>query len=156
MKTLIDIIFERLKLSKDNQSPNTENMTKELRDDYQTIGVAYTKAEKEPIAIKYNVSKLRIRDIQLAILDKLRELRQDKKEFDEDDVWDFNRYDVPDVYNKMVTYLDQEPIEFVEYLLDFWQIRAKKIRGHYSNVSSADRSILNRIKHLKKYLDLHY
>ena len=51
----------------------------------------------------------------------------------------------------MKEYLDQESIEFIEYLLEHLKEKAKKIR--YPYLSVADRALLNKIKNIEKYLN---
>jgi len=151
MRNLNQFIVERLKINKDTKVNPYEFSDEELMKDYNEISYAYTKAEKMPIAKKYGITTIRIKDIQQAILIKLRDNRHIKKDFTEDDVRNFFRLDVPERYNRMKEYLDQESTEFIEYLLEHLKEKAKKIR--YPYLSYADKTLLNRIKNIEKYLN---
>ena len=164
MKNIINYIFEHFENSKfsiieklkiNSNTGNFDYSDKELMDDYNTVAMTYTKSEKQEIASKYGVAVIKIRDIQLAIL---RENRKNKKEFTKDDVINFLRYDIPDTYNKFEKYLDQEPIEFVEYLLQYYEDkinkdpRIKKYRYYPQALSYADRHLLKVYDNLKKFI----
>jgi hypothetical protein len=141
-------IYEGIKLSS-NSKVNYEYSDEELMKDYSKITNAYLKKDKEQIADKYNVSSIKIRDIQIAILDKLRENRKKKDSFDRNDIVYFIKYDIPE--NKYNNYLQEESDEFVEYLLQHYEKRARLINRRYS-LSAADKFILKRIDKIKKYL----
>ena len=149
MKNIDSFIQERLVInSKSNSLAFTDE---EMRDDYDTIRYAYTKAEKQKIASKYGINSNKIREIELAILDELRENRQHKKEYTNSDINDFLRYDVPDRYDSFAKYLDKEPKEFVEKILEYFEDRAKKINIHRMSIN--DKYVLRRVENLKKYLN---
>ena len=151
MKNINDFKKEKILISKDTKVLNPKNFTdKELIDDYNTILYAYTKSEKKEIADKYNITDLRIRPIQIEILKILREKRKDKNEFTKDDVINFFRFDIPETYNKMEAWLKEESNEFVEYLLEYYKERAKKI--HSVNKSINDKHILRILSNIQKYL----
>ena len=59
-------IFLKEALIKKNTVVKTEFTDEELLSDYNEIKYAYTKAEKLPIAKKYGVNAMRIKDIQIA------------------------------------------------------------------------------------------
>lgn len=150
MKSLKEIIIEKLKLSKDISFGQSSFNDEELRNDYDTVAGAYTKAEKDPFKEKYGVDSNKIRDIQEVILDKLRENRHNKKEFTKTDISNFLRLHSPERYDQYIKYLDQEPIDFVEYLLEYYKERGKNINP--GRMSIHDRYILKKISDLQKYL----
>lgn len=147
MKNLNNYILEKLNV-KDIKIKNFTD--EELLNDYETVRMAYTKKEKEPLAIKYDVSSIKMRDIELAILDKLRENRFNKKEYERQDISNFYKYDIPDRYDRLKIYLDKEPKEFIKYLLDFLIDKAKKYNKNY--LSPANKHTIRTIANLKKYL----
>ncbi len=150
MKSINNYLSEAL-IKKDTVLKGYQKFTdEELRYDYNTITYATTKAEKLPIAQKYGVKTIRIKNIQIAILEKLRENRHNKKEFTNDDIKDFFRLDIPERYERMKEYLDKEPIEFIEYLLKYLEGQAKRIR--YPYLSYSDKALVNRISKIKNYL----
>jgi hypothetical protein len=72
--------------------------------------------EKKALAAEYGTGN-KIKDIQKAILLKMREERHTRKEFDTTDTTNFYRLDFPD--RDLKKYLSEEPIEFVRFLLNF-------------------------------------
>lgn len=71
--------------------------------------------EKKQLAEKYGCAN-KIKDIQKAILLKMREERHTRKEFNNDDIKYFIRLDFPE--KDLEKYLDEEPIEFVRFYAD--------------------------------------
>ena len=151
MKEIINFIKEGLKINK-NTKVHKDNFTDdELMEDYECVGGAFSKSDKEPYMIKYDVDINKIRDIQIAILKKLRENRQKRKEFNDKDVIYFLRFDMPWArYDKLKTYLDEEPKEFLEYALQYYEKKAKRIHPYRQSI--ADKYILRIYNNLKKYL----
>lgn len=156
MKNLKEKILEKLTITANSKINQEKIFTdEELRNDYSEVGGAYTKAEKQVFCNKYHVNSNKIREIQIVILDKLRENRQTKKEFTQDDVHDFLRYDLPEKYEKFVDYLDKEPKEFVEYILESYKDIIKRNRiVIYAPRSIADKHTIKRYEQLKKYLGM--
>lgn len=157
MKTINNFIIEKLKLTSQSKLKEMTFTDEELRKDYFEVSRAITKAEKEAIANKYMVNVLKIRDIQLVILDFLRKNRNNKTEFTEEDIFNFSLLDPPDGnYNKYVKYLEQESDEFLKYMLQYYINKAAHIgvRRRTANIglSSNDRRILKIVDSLKKYL----
>jgi len=155
MKDLKDIISEKLIINKNLNIKEKEFTDEELRDDYNEVDGAYTKAEKEPFKDKYGVNSNKIRDIQLVILDHLRENRKKKKDFTTNDFRDFMRLEPSERYEKFAELLDKEPKEFVEFLLKTYEDMIK--RGHiniWNPRSIADKSKVRRLQNLQKYLGI--
>ena len=158
MKDLKDIISEKLIdekliINKNLNIKEKEFTDEELRNDYNEVSGAYTKAEKEPFKDKYGVNSNKFRDIQLVILDHLRENRQKKKEFTSNDFRDFMRLEPSERYEKFAELLDKEPKEFVEFLLKTYE---GIIKHNHINIwnprSIADKSKVKRLQNLQKYL----
>ena len=156
MKDIKQILIEKLHINKDVKVIGFTD--EDLRKDYNEVWGALTKSEKKVIADKYGVTDIRIKPIQIAILDKLRENRFEKSEFTEDDIYDFFKYEITgSVYNKLKVYLDQEPKEFIEYLLEYYN----KICNKYINVPPSMLSIAHKynikcLKNITRYLDETY
>ena len=153
MKNLKDIISEKLIINKNLNIKEKEFTDEELRDDYTEVSGACTKAEKEPFKDKYGVNSNKFRDIQLVILDHLRENRKKKKDFTADDFRDFIRLEPSERYEKFAELLDKEPKEFVEFLLKTYE---GIIKHNHINIwnprSIADKSKVRRLQNLQKYL----
>ena len=158
MKHIIDIINskntkinEKLVINKNTTVRKKEFTDEELRYDYECVNGAFSKSEKEPYMVKYDTTINKIRDIQLIILDKLRENRQKKNKFDDDDVIYFRRFDIPwGKYDKAKTYLDQEPKDFLEYVFKYYEKKANKINPYRHSI--AEGYTLRIYNCLKKYL----
>lgn len=165
MKLINNYISEKLIINANSQKKTYSD--EELMNDYNEVWGAITKTEKKTIADKYGISIIKIKDIQLHILDLLRENRHKKnpKDFTIDDILNFNRFDVPKtVYKKFSEYLDKEPIEFVEFMKQYVNDkiekdpRLKKNRYNPNRYSSyvsslADRNLLKWYENLEKYLN---
>lgn len=161
MKQIISYIQEKLKISSKSKINNINFTDEELRKDYDEVEWAMTKVEKQAFAKKYEIQTNKYRDIQLVILDKLRENRQNKKKFDKDDITDFNRFDIKD--KEYTDYLDQEPIEFVETLFEYYESEVKKRnllkwanvnqRNIGYSISFADKYLLKKYNILKTYIE---
>lgn len=152
MKTIDFYIQEKLVIK--NDSSIRKFTDEELDEDYNKVWSAITKKEKEVIANKYGITEIRIRPIQIGILDLLRKNRKNKKEFTDKDIVNFFRYDIPDTYNKFEDYLKEESDEFVKYLLKRYKekIDEKNIIGKFG-ISIADRHLLKIYDNIKKYIE---
>ena len=118
----------------------------------EPVNVSYiTKNEKKVIADKYGVNIYKIRDIQIEILNILRENRKNKKEFTPNDSQNFFRYDIPDRYDKFKKYLEEESTEFVEWLFERYKNKFSKINTTYR--SYADNHVIRVYNNLKRYLN---
>ena len=150
MKDLKDTILEKFVINKHTKIKHTNLSDEELRNDYNEVSGAYTKAEKEPFKDKYGVNSNKFRDIQLVILDHLRENRKKKKDFTTDDFRDFMRLNPPERYEKFSELLDKEPKEFVEFLLKTYETIIKHKHINIWNPRSiADKSTVRRLQNLK-------
>ena len=158
-----NFIQEKLKINSKSQVNTQQKFTdEELRHDYTAVNGAYTKAEKQEYAFKYDVMTNKFREIQLVILDKLRENRHNKKEYDKNDAHDFYRFGVPDTYKKTKEFFDKEPIEFIEYLKSYFENESSAFRnaremfrrfGSFSRISIANRHQLTMYNNVIKYLE---
>jgi len=158
MKTLKEHIVEGLKIGTNTKVNQRGTFTdEELRKDYEDASTAYTKAEKDEFKYKYGVNTNKIKDIQIEILNYLRDNRNKKTKFDDADITDFIRYDLPSRYDEIKKYFDKESENFLNYVLKYYQDKATKqriLKKPPSYRSSNDRYILNRISQLEKYFDV--
>lgn len=158
MKKLNLFILEKLKLN--NNQPKYFN-DEILRNDYNEVSGAYTKAEKQEYCKKYGINSNKIREIQIEILDLLRQNRHNKKEYDNDDVIDFIRYDIPE--KKYFDYLEEEPIDFVYTIYKYYKEKCEKnkllqyqylvkSRNIGYRISIADQNLLKKYIKLRDFL----
>ena len=150
MINFYNYIIEKLVINKNIGKVN-KFTDEELESDYNTVYHAITKNEKKVIADKYGVNIYKIRDIQIEILNILRENRKNKKEFTPNDSQNFFRYDIPDRYDKFKKYLEEESIEFVEWLFERYKNKVSKINTAYR--SYADNHVIRVYNNLKRYLN---
>lgn len=154
MIKLQDYIQEKLQLNDKSKIKTLGPFTdKELMDDYNEVKGAYTKAEKEKFAMKYGINTNKIREIQIVILNYLRDNRQKKKEFEITDFQNFTKYDLPEKYEKLKEYLDKETEEFLKFVLHKYKELFDISR--YNERSIAGRHVMKRISQLEKYLGIH-
>ena len=155
MKYLKNFITEKLVINANSKIK--EYSDEELMNDYKEVWGATTKQEKKDIADKYGVTILKIRDIQLHILEILRQNRFKKKEFTREDIINFFHFEPPE--REFEEYLKKEPKEFVQYLLDYYEDYTKQIRnkvrlsGRLSSLSIADRSKLRTYNKIKDFME---
>ena len=144
-------MLEKLKINSQSQVNAKQSFTdEELMKDYNEVSGAYTKAEKQEFAIKYDIVTNKIREIQIVILNHLRDNRFKKKEYDKMDFTNFVRYDLPEKYDKFKEYLDKEPEEFLKFVLDTYNEQARKFK--FVPRSIADKYTMKRKSQLEKYL----
>lgn len=150
MINLYNYIIEKLVINKNIGKVN-KFTDEELESDYNTVWDAITKNEKKVIADKYGVNIYKIRDIQIEILNILRENRKNKKEFTPNDSQNFFRYDISVRYDEFKKYLEEESTEFVEWLFERYKNKVSKINTAYR--SYADNHVIRVYNNLKRYLN---
>ena len=150
MININNFIQEKLKINSQSQVNTKQSFTdEELMKDYNEVSMAYTKVEKQEFAIKYDIVTNKIREIQIVILNHLRDNRFKKKEYDKMDFTNFVRYDLPEKYDKFKEYLDKEPEEFLTFVLHIYNEQARKFK--FIPRSIAEKYIMKRISQLEKY-----
>jgi len=163
MININNFIQEKLKINSKSQVNTKQTFTdEELRNDYNEVKNAFSKSEKLPFMQKYDVDTNKIEVICQKILELLQENRHNKKEYDENDVHDFYRMNIPDTYKKSKEFFDKEPIEFIEYLKSYFENESEHFKrarqsfrhlGSFSRISIADRHQLTMYNNVIKYLE---
>ena len=157
MKQISNFIIEKLIINKNSKAKTVND--EELENDYQSVRNSFTKSEKKAIADKYGCTDYRIKPIMDIILDKFRENRHYKKEFNNEDIKHFFRYDPPETYDKFKKFLEQEPENFIIYLSEFYEEKIKnnkmiqKYKYSPNLLSYSDRRVLKIANNLKKYIE---
>ncbi len=162
MKNLKDILIEGFQINK-NTRPigDKEYSDEELLNDYDEVWHTFSLSEKKPYQHKYGVKSNKKEDIQIAIAQKLKENRRKKTDFDDQDRRNF--YNLSFKARDFYKYLDEEPIEFVKYLFNYYENLAKKkhilqylylihMRDWNYKLSYADKDLLLEYEKLQKYL----
>lgn len=157
MKTLKNKILEGLKINSKSKINYIYFTDEELRNDYEEVSMAYTKAEKQKFANKYGIQSNKILEIQQRIIEILRDNRQEKKKFDMEDFKDFIRLNLPERYDKLKEYFDKEPKEFLDFLYKYYDNKTSRTRNYApSRLSINDRYQIKRYNQIKNYLQEEY
>ena len=137
----------------------------QLTIDYNIINSCPDIKTKKALAVKYNATSNKTADIAMAIVHAARTNRSSRTEFTTEDVKWYFRLNVPERYSNLVSILDEENINFVNYLLSYFetQLKSKNLWSKVSytgealkwGTSMADRSLIGRYKNVKRYLDEH-
>ena len=165
MININNFIQEKLKINSKSKLSAQSFTDEELRNDYKEIKNAFSKSEKLPFMQKYDVDANKIEVICQKILELLRENRHNKKDYNADDAIDFYRMNIPDTpYRKSEEYFEKEPIEFIEYLKEYFEKESQPFKrareafrriGKISGVSMADRHQITMYNNVIKYLEEH-
>lgn len=150
MKSIVEFIRESMnKFSKE-----------ELHADYQKASDV-TGQEKKDLIAKYGVESKKAQDIKNRILEILRELRKEKKNFDKEDITDFLRlHDY--VTTRMIEGLKEEAKEFTTYLKDYYfdRLKSRKLENYALTtslnnyrLSIADKDLIKTYQKISKAAD---
>ena len=127
----------------------------ELINDFEQV-YYIDNSEKLILSQKYNTSK-KIKDIQNVILIFLREERKTRQSFDSKDITNFLRFDFPD--KKLIEYLKEENIEFVNYYKQFLFNKLKEKNLHkyiesknLSGLSPSNKYFIKRYRVINDYV----
>lgn len=157
MKQLVEILEKKIEFTPD-----------EIRADITKVEDAYGVNDVKIIAQKYDLNARKKGDVQQHLLELLRDLRNQTKQYTHEDELDFRRLtDYCDQYKKLVTYLDQENIKFVEFLRDelFDRMKSKGIDkkmerlAHYPKsewryvCNGSEKNMIDRYTNYVKYLN---
>ena len=160
MKDLKNIIFEKLIINQ-NTGKLKSYTDEELRHDWSAVWNSFSLSDKKPYKEKYGVNSNKKEDIQQVISLKLRDNRNKKNKFDDDDIRDFNRLEYKE--KEFFDYLDKEPIEFVKILYEHYKEYCQKHnllrwvgvmnkRDWNYRMSYADKNQLKKYVELRNYL----
>lgn len=150
MKSIVEFIRESMnKFSKE-----------ELHADYKKASDV-TGQEKKDLIAKYGVESKKAQDIKNRILEILRELRKEKKNFDQEDITDFLRlHDY--VTSRMIEGLKSEAKEFSTYLKDYYfdRLKSRKLDQYALSTSLssyrfsiADKDLIKTYQKISKAVD---
>ena len=150
MKSIVEFIKESMnKFSKE-----------ELHADYKKASDV-TGQEKKDLIAKYGVESKKAQDIKNRILEILRELRKEKKNFDQEDITDFLRlHDY--VTSRMIEGLKSEAKEFSIYLKDYYfnRLKSRKLDQYALSTSLssyrfsiADKDLIKTYQKISKAVD---
>ncbi len=161
MKSLSQYINEKLMLSID-----------EMTEDYNAISEYPDAATKKRIASKYGLTSKKSADIQKAILIAMRNERNGRRKYSDDDVIWFKRLsDMPSRYKTLCPWLDEESLEFVNFMRSHYEEKLKskksrfgslfdlkdsaKMRDWNYTMSYADKHLIDIYNNLTQYIEEH-
>lgn len=94
----------------------------EMFQDIEKLRNTYELKEKKTIADKYGIQSKKAAEIEHGILLKALEDRKQRTQFDELDIRAFrNLSNMPELYGKMVTFLQDESEAFIMYMKDYYE-----------------------------------
>lgn len=134
----------------------------EIRQDYDKINDLPSIDNKQAIMEKYGIQSKKTIDIKISLLDFLRENRNNKSEFTDEDIKYFLRQTngFPTIYKKVNEMLSKESNEFVLYLFDKYkkQVQNRKLENAKStdkNLGVQDKFTLKCFENIEKYVNEH-
>ena len=160
MKSLLQYINEKL-LS-----------IEEMIEDYNTISDYPDTATKKSIASKYGITSKKSADIQKAILVAIRNERNNRHEYNDDDITWFKRLsDTPSRYKTLCVWLDEESLDFINFMRSYYEeiLKSKKskfgslfdlknsAKGRNWNyvMTASDKYLIDTYNNLTQYIEEH-
>lgn len=160
MKSLSQYIIEKLL--------SIEEMTK----DYDIISDYPDTATKKSIASKYGITSKKSADIQKAILVAIRNERNNRHEYTDDDITWFKRLsDIPSRYNTLCTWLDEESLDFINFMRAYYEETLKSKKSKFGSLfdlknsakgrdwnyvmTASDKYLIDTYNNLTQYIEEH-
>ena len=160
MKSLLQYINEKLL--------SIEEMTK----DYDIISDYPDTATKKSIASKYGITSKKSADIQKAILIAIRNERNNRHEYSDDDITWFKRLsDMPSRYKTLCVWLDEESLDFINFMRAYYEEKLKSKKSKFGSLfdlknsakgrdwnyamSAADKYLIDTYNNLTQYIEEH-
>lgn len=160
MKSLTQYIYEKLM------------SIEEMIEDYNTISDSPDTATKKNIASKYGLVSKKSGDIQKAILVAMRNERNERRKYSDDDITWFKRLsDMPSRYKTLCTWLDNESLEFVNFMRCYYEEKLKSKKSKFGSLfdlknsakgrdwnytmTYADKYLIDTYNNLMQYIEEH-
>lgn len=123
MKSLTQYIHEKLM------------SIEEMIEDYNVISDSPDTTAKKSIASKYGLVSKKSADIQKAILVAMRNERNDRRKYSDDDIIWFRRLsDMPSRYKTLCAWLDNESLEFVNFMRIHYEEKLKSKKSKFGSL----------------------
>ena len=107
----------------------------EMVEDYNIISDSPDTATKKNIASKYGLVSKKSGDIQKAILIAMRNERNERRKYSDDDITWFKRLsDMPSRYKTLCTWLDNESLEFVNFMRYYYEEKLKSKKSKFGSL----------------------
>lgn len=160
MKSLLQYINEKL-LS-----------IEEMIEDYNAISDYPDTATKKSIASKYGITSKKSADIQKAILVAIRNERNNRHKYNDDDITWFKRLsDMPSRYKTLCTWLDEESLYFVNFMRSYYEEKLKSKKSKFGSLfdlknsakgrdwnyvmTASDKYLIDTYNNLTQYIEEH-
>lgn len=160
MKSLSQYINEKLL--------SIEEMTK----DYDIIADYPDTATKKSIASKYGITSKKSADIQKTILVAIRNERNNRHEYSDDDITWFKRLsDMPSRYKTLCAWLDEESLDFVNFMRSYYEEKLKSKKSKFGSLfdlknsakgrdwnyvmTASDKYLIDTYNNLTQYIEEH-
>ena len=144
----------------------------EMVEDYSIISDSPDTATKKSIASKYGLVSKKSGDIQKAILVAMRNERNDRRKYSDDDITWFKRLsDMPSRYKTLCTWLDNESLEFVNFMRARYEEKLKSKRSKFGSLfdlknsakgrdwnyvmTAADKYLIDTYNNVTQYIEEH-
>lgn len=148
----------------------------EMVEDYNVISDSPDTETKKNIASKYGLASKKSADIQKAILIAMRNERNDRRRYSDDDITWFRRlsdmpFDMPSRYKTLCTWLDNESLEFVNFMCARYEEKLKSKKSKFGSLldlknsakgrdwnyvmTSADKYLIDTYNNLTQYIEEH-
>ena len=107
----------------------------EMVEDYNAISDSPDTVTKKNIASKYGLASNKSADILQAILVAMRNERNDRRKYTNDDITWFKRLsDMPSRYKTLCTWLDSESLEFVNFMRLHYEEKLKSKKSKFGSL----------------------
>lgn len=144
----------------------------EMIEDYNTISDSPDTATKKNIASKYGLVSKKSGDIQKAILVAMRNERNERRKYSDDDITWFKRLsDMPSRYKNLCTWLDNESLEFVNFMRTYYEEKLKSKKSKFGSLfdlknsakgrdwnyvmTAVDKYLIDTYNNLTQYIEEH-
>lgn len=144
----------------------------EMVEDYNVISDSPDTATKKSIASKYGLVSKKSADIQKAILVAMRNERNDRRKYSDDDITWFRRLSgMPSRFKTLCTWLDNESLEFVNFMRARYEEKLKSKKSKFGSLfdlknsakgrdwnyvmTAADKYLIDTYNNLTQYIEEH-
>ena len=140
--------------------------------DYNVISDYPDTITKKNIASKYGIVSKKSDDIKKAILVAMRNERNERRKYSDDDIIWFKRLsDMPSRYKNLCTWLDNESLEFVNFMRYYYEEKLKSKKSKFGSLfdlknsakgrdwnyamSAVDKYLIDTYNNLTQYIEEH-
>lgn len=144
----------------------------EMIEDYNIISDSPDTVTKKNIASKYGLISKKSDDIKKAILVAMRNERNNRHKYTDNDITWFRRLsDIPSRYKTLCTWLDEESLEFVNFMHAYYEEKLKSKKSKFGSLfdlknsakgrdwnyvmTYADKYLIDTYNNLTQYIEEH-